>query len=249
MDYSNSRTVVISQSMYFPWAGLFDQIRIADIFVHYDDVQLSRGFYNRVQVKTSSGSSWMSVPLANKNQKQKINQSKISYDDDWIAKHRSLLLNSLRSAKFLEDALSIFDLVHSKKYELLSDLGRASIMSVSDYLGLTKNTEFEDSENISVDQSSSKRLLDLVNWFNGNIYITGLGALNYLDHQLFEASSVEVRYMNYSIRKYTQSFDSFTPYVTILDAIAQLGPDANQILQSSTLNWRDAIERSNELRA
>ena len=76
--------------MYFPWCGLFDQIRMADVFVHYDDVQLSRGFYNRVQVKTADGISWMSVPLKCKRQKQNIDQSKISYDHDWVSKHRFL---------------------------------------------------------------------------------------------------------------------------------------------------------------
>ena len=42
------KTVFISQSMYFPWCSLLDKIRLADIFIHYDDVKLSRGFYNRV---------------------------------------------------------------------------------------------------------------------------------------------------------------------------------------------------------
>lgn len=222
---------------------------MADVFVHYDDVQLSRGFYNRVQVKTADGISWMSVPLKRKRQKQNIDQSKISYDHDWVSKHRSLLLSSLGSGKFSEDALAIFDQVHSEKYEMLSDLGRASIKSVSDYLGLSTNTKFVDSANIAADQSSSKRLLELVKQFNGNTYVTGLGALNYLDHQLFEASSIEVRYMNYTIKEYMQSFDGFTPYVTALDAISQLGPNAIHALQSSTVNWRDAIERYNELHA
>ena len=55
--------------------------------------------------------------------------------------------------------------------------------------------------------------------------------------------------MNYTIKEYMQSFDGFTPYVTALDAISQLGPNAIHALQSSTVNWRDAIERYNELHA
>ncbi|HOX52645.1 MAG TPA: WbqC family protein, partial [Fibrobacteria bacterium] len=34
------RTVVITQPMYFPWVGLFEQIRLADEIVWLDDVQL-----------------------------------------------------------------------------------------------------------------------------------------------------------------------------------------------------------------
>ena len=69
---------VISQSMYFPWIGLFDQIRLADEFIFYDDVQLTRGFYNRVQVAQANGTKFITVPLAKKKQKQLIQDTKIS---------------------------------------------------------------------------------------------------------------------------------------------------------------------------
>ncbi|MCA9907942.1 MAG: WbqC family protein, partial [Anaerolineae bacterium] len=64
--------LVISQSMYFPWAGLLEQIRLADTFVHYDDVQHTRGFYNRVQIKTGNGVRWITVPLRDWHQGQRI---------------------------------------------------------------------------------------------------------------------------------------------------------------------------------
>ena len=46
-----TRCLVISQPMYFPRVGMLEQIRLADHFVYYDDVQFSRGgFSNRVQL-------------------------------------------------------------------------------------------------------------------------------------------------------------------------------------------------------
>jgi hypothetical protein len=33
------KTIVILRPQYFPWAGVFEQIRLADIYVHHDDVQ------------------------------------------------------------------------------------------------------------------------------------------------------------------------------------------------------------------
>ena len=43
--------VVITQSMLFPWVGMLEQIRLADILIHYDDVAFSEVvfniFYNR----------------------------------------------------------------------------------------------------------------------------------------------------------------------------------------------------------
>ena len=69
--------IVISQSMLFPWIGLMEQIRLADVFVHYNDVQFSKGsFVNRVQIKTSQGTKWMTVPLENLHLGQRINEVK-----------------------------------------------------------------------------------------------------------------------------------------------------------------------------
>ena len=46
----------IIQSCYIPWRGYFDQIRRADLFIFYDDVQYDkRGWRNRNQIKTPRG--------------------------------------------------------------------------------------------------------------------------------------------------------------------------------------------------
>ena len=58
--------VVISQPMFFPWVGFLEQMRLADVYVHYDDVQFSKGsFTNRVQIKTPEGFIWLTAPLRN----------------------------------------------------------------------------------------------------------------------------------------------------------------------------------------
>ena len=41
---------------------MFEQINFADIYVHYDDVQYSKGhFQDRVQIKTDKGFKWLTV--------------------------------------------------------------------------------------------------------------------------------------------------------------------------------------------
>jgi len=235
--------------MYFPWCGFLDLVRLSDTFVHYDDVQLSRGFYNRVQVKTPGGTSFITVPIKDRHQKQLINKSYIDYGQDWIGSHRAILINSYRKTNFLDDAISVFDDVHKNKYEVLSELGRATVKSLLRYFGLDQGIVFGDSVNLNALGVSSERLLNITKSVGGGVYLTGHGALNYLDHDLFERNGVEVRYMHYSIEEYPQLHDEFTPYVTALDAIAHLGPNVSQILKSSTVNWRDAIERPEKLRA
>ena len=227
--------------MYFPWCGLLDQIRLADIFIHYDDVQLSRGFYNRVQVKTENGTSLLTVPLRNKKQKQLINASFISYDENWIEKHRSVLINSYRKLPFFDDAIDLFDYVHSQRHVRLHELSRASIKALADYFQLNKKISYIDSVELGIGGSSTRRLVNLTKAVDGGTYLTGHGALKYLDHNLFERNGIEVRYMDYSLAEYAQIHGTFTPYVTALDAVAHLGANARHILTSKSKYWREIV--------
>ena len=59
--------VVILQPSYIPWRGYFDQIRRADLFVFYDDVQYDKhGWRNRNQIKTAHGKQWLTIPVNSK---------------------------------------------------------------------------------------------------------------------------------------------------------------------------------------
>ena len=59
-------SVVISEPQLLPWPGFFELIASADVYVHLDVAQYAKGFINRVQIKYSAGSKWMTVPLKEK---------------------------------------------------------------------------------------------------------------------------------------------------------------------------------------
>jgi hypothetical protein len=239
------KVVVISQSMYFPWCGLLEQARMADVFVHYDDVQFARGFFNRVQVKTEHGIKWLSVPLSNQHRGQTIDECQID-STNWQSKHRETLRAANRNAPFLSEMLAVVDGVFTERYESLGSLARATISSLVRAFDLPQPI-FVHSAELGVSGSSSRRLLDITTLLEGNVYLTGRGALNYLDHSIFEERGIEVRYMDYSIGPWAQNHGEFTPFVTALDTLACLGPLAATALHSSTIHWREAIERHREL--
>ena len=55
-------TAVVLQPVYLPWLGFFEQLRRADVFVYYDDVQYDKhGWRNRI--KTRNGPLWLTVPV------------------------------------------------------------------------------------------------------------------------------------------------------------------------------------------
>ena len=82
-----SKNIVISQSMYFPWIGILEQLKIADVFVYYDDVNFSRGFLNRVQIKTKDGSAWLTVPIKKWHRGDNIDVIQVNREINWEKNH------------------------------------------------------------------------------------------------------------------------------------------------------------------
>ncbi|WP_299074812.1 WbqC family protein [uncultured Paraglaciecola sp.] len=235
--------IVISQPMFFPWIGMFEQIKLADIFVHYDDVQFSKGsFSNRVQIKSPGGLCWLTVPLRKFKLGTPINEILINDDKNWREKHIATLTRCYKNSVFVEDMLDIVTDVYSQPYEHLKDLCLLSTAKVCQYLNLNPDLLQMNSSDMGIGGTSSKRVLNTVKKLKGQQYITGLGAKNYLAHQDFEASGIDVMYMNYKKNEYSQLHGAFTPYVSILDAIANVGPQSQQLINSNTIFWKEFID-------
>jgi hypothetical protein len=234
-------SVVISQPQLFPWAGFFELIASADIYVHLDDAQFSKGsFTNRIQIKHPSGRKWMTVPLKGKGQFQAINRLE-AVGDDWKTQHRDLVQQSLSGAPFLKIALDLFDRVYAQAP--LIDLLTASVETPTRTIGLRGPSQWLKSSNLGVEGTSWKRVLSIVRAVGGARYITAHGAADYLDHEAFEASGVSVEYMDYSKTVYPQLHGEFSPYVSVLDLVANLGPDARDVIRPKTVPWREFLLR------
>lgn len=236
------KRVVISQPMFFPWIGMLEQIRLADVYVHYADVQFSKGsFVNRVQVKTASGIKWLTVPLKGLSLGQHIDEVEINNSTDWRSNHIRLLTQAYADAPFREEMLAIAMQVYDTKAKTIDELAIGSLDAILGYFDLAENTQFMDSRSMNVGGSSSQRVLDIVRAVGGTVYITGHGAKNYLDHELFEQHGIRVDYMDYQKTAYPQLYGEFTPYVSILDLIANVGKAGKKYIHSGTHYWRDCI--------
>jgi len=232
------KRVVVSQPMFLPWIGIFEQIRAADIFVHYDDVQFPQGrsFSSRVQVKAEGGSRWLSVPVK-RDGKQLIRDVKIDTSKNWKESHLGVLRQCYRKAPFGEMALELVESIYALDSDSLSDFCISGIERVAAFLRL--ECEFTRSSLYKITTSSSRKLLDIVLAEKGNIYITGHGAKNYLEHELFESHGIDVEYMQYVLSEYPQLNGEFTPYVSVIDVIANLGELASEFVIAESMNWKE----------
>jgi hypothetical protein len=240
--------VVISQPMYFPWVGILEQVRLSNVFVHYEDVQFTRGsFSNRVQVKTEMGLRWLTVPLKNHILGQLIEEVEIDYRTDWPRSHRDILKQAYAKSEHKAQLLDLVDEVFSHRYDSLAELSKASMMSLIRYFGLQDCRTFIDSSDLGITGFSTQRVIDICVRLKAATYITGHGAKNYLEHEAFEAQGIDVDYIGYGLSPYRQLHGRFTPYVTALDLVANCGKDGVHHIAGKKIPWREfiAIQKEN----
>jgi WbqC-like protein family len=237
------RCVVISQPMFFPWVGLFEQIALADVYIHYDDVQFSKGsFTNRVQIKTAGGSNWLTVPLRELHLGCLIGAVAVDERQDWRGRHTAVLKQAYAAAPHVDEMLALVEEVYRERGGL-AELCIAGMERVRRYFELAPQTRFVRSSELGIAGGSSRRVLDIVHRFEGNVYVTGHGARQYLDHALFEVEGVRVEYLDYRKVPYPQLNGEFTPFVSILDLIANCGKAGREVIASESVYWKDFLNR------
>lgn len=235
--------VVISQPMYFPWRGLFEQIRLADIYVDYNDVQFARGgFVNRVQIKTEHGIRWLTVPLQAQKLGQLIREVRIDAGRNWQGEQLNQVRNAYRKAPFLKETLQLMEQVFEHRPVHLGELAQSSIDAVLDfYPTLRGGKRFLDSHRLAIPGNSTARVKSICESLEARTYLTGHGARHYFDHELLEDASISVRYIQYSLKPYPQLHGAFTPYVSMLDLIANCGAEGIQYLGGTSVSWQDFL--------
>jgi hypothetical protein len=238
--------VVISQPFYFPWIGFMGQLSVADTLVWLDDAQFSKGsFVNRVQVKLPAGTSMMSVPLKGSGSFTQIIDLEATAKD-WRAEHLNMLNRSFDGRPCVQNALDLFQAVVGANNPSLCDVLIRSAQELADCLGVLPKRILRSSQ-LKASGSSWKRVLDIVKEVGGDEYVTGHGAIKYLDHDAFENNGVTVAYMQYAPLAWPQPFGDFTPFVSTLDILASLPADvAKTHINPSTINWR-AFKSSKEI--
>lgn len=238
------KRVVISQPMFFPWVGMFEQMRLADTYVHYDDVQFSKGsFTNRVQVKTAKGSQWLTVPLRDLHLGQRIMDVQVDNRQDWRQGHLTTLAQAYGQAPFRDEMLALVKDVYQRPATTISEVAEASMMALHRYFALPRPVQFEWSSRMGIGGESSARVLALVRQLGCEVYVTGHGARHYLDHEWFEREGVQVEYIDYRKEPYPQLHGEFAPFVSALDLVANVGRGGVRFLLSGTVPWREFCQK------
>lgn len=226
------KKIAILQSNYIPWKGYFDLINMVDEFIIYDEVQYTKNDWrNRNKIKTSQGIQWLTVPVRQNKLEQKIKDTKI-IDKKWNIKHWRTISQNYAKARYFKDYKDIFEELYSTcNEEYLSEVNYKFILTINKVLGI--QTKIRWSDEFSLEQGQTEKLLSICKQCNANTYLSGPSAKNYFNNDLAKRENIQVEWMDYSgYKEYKQLNSPFEHGVTILDLIFNEGPNVSKFMKS-----------------
>lgn len=223
----------ILQPSYIPWRGYFDQIRRADLFIFYDDVQYDKGGWrNRNQIKTAQGKQWLTIPVHSRGVTSGIPIREVEIDSSkpWAQKHLKTLSIAYARAPFFKMYTPLLERFYSREDAWLADFSIETTITLARELKIQDTRFMRSSEIPGISGQKTDRLIEILSRVGADHYISGPSAQAYIEKEKFDAAGITLEYMKYDYPEYPQLHGAFDPHVSILDLLFMTGRDASQYL-------------------
>lgn len=234
---SDSVKVAIHQPQYWPWPPYIYKVMSADVFVYLDSVQFSKnGFQNRNQIKTPKGSSWLTAPVKH-DFGQSLTQTKIS-DPRALQKHfKTLAVNYAGTPGFRRWRDELQSLLDGRKGSL-GDVAIASTEWMLDKLEV-QAIRLKSSEIPGLGEHGSRLIAEICNYLGADYYLTGVGALAYMEQEDFSRINCQVWVQEWTGLTYEQAHPEagYIPNLSTLDLLLNCPETAAGLIRSSG-SWK-----------
>lgn len=232
------------QPHYFSWLGFFDKMAKADIFVLCDEVQLEipSPMTRNSFLGANGGKAYLSVSI-NRNHflDKKMNEITLAERANWQKKHRECLLYWYHKADYFSEIWKEIEWIFEKKYSYLYEIDNDTITILRKLLDINTKIVFQSHLNYEKSMKKNDLIVELCKTCSANIYLSGKGALKYMDPEKYKKNGIEVIYQTFECPTYYQvSSNDFVSNLSSLDLLFNCG-----INKSREIFWNN-VRTSNK---
>jgi hypothetical protein len=234
--------VGMMQPSFLPWQGFFELIARSDRFIFLDDFQFSvQSYHQRNHLFVNKGQvDWYSVPVRKSvSFKCPLNVTRINESVPWRSKTWKRIQQNYSKANFFRDVAPEIERWLFTQTESLAEQNMVFIKMVCEMIGI--RTEFRMSHDLPSEQERSDRVVELLRWCEADIYYCANGSFGYMaDDGVFPVESIKVLFQTFEPKPYWQvsSPNEFVPYLSVLDALMNVGPEQTRsLIQGGTSQW------------
>lgn len=229
--------IAIHQLQFLPWLPYISKIVDSDVFVILDNVQFQKnGVQNRNMIKTPKGAEWVTIPVK-AHLGDKINEVMISNPS---AVYKGLLKTfelNYKKSRYFDITYDWIEKIFKKGYASLKELNAATL---SEILAQMKcGTKILYSSELSLTKSKNDLVIEIIKKTGETKYLSGKGALSYMDLEKFKAEGIEVHLSGFTHAPYTQQWlsqASFIPELSVIDLLFNaLNSAKSYIMENSSI--------------
>lgn len=219
------KTIAIMQPYFFPYIGYWQMIQAVDRFVIYDDVNyIKGGWINRNRLLINGEPSYITVPLHQSSPYKRICDTALHHSAVWRYKMIKSVENTYRKALYFEEVFPIVDKLILYETEKLSNYLAYQLQTLSAFMGI--DTEFVMTSRCyeNNELSGQERVLDICKREGADIYINAQSGQTLYDTETFRSFGINLRFLIMRPLPYKQRAAEFVPYLSIIDALMEVGP-------------------------
>ena len=225
------RRVVIHQPDFVPYLGFFHRLVDADVLILLDDVQFQKGGWNhRDRIKTRTGPRWLTLPIDRGPLAREIRDVCLQKGHpDWYANNLNLLVESYQAAPFFESVLAEVQTIYRGDAVRMTELNYALLGYLMRQLDVAPEVVW--ASELGVGGRGIERLVRLVEHVGGSHYLSGTGALDYLETEPFRRAAIALEIQKFEHPVYDQLHGAFVSGLSSLDALFHCGPRARDLIR------------------
>jgi len=230
--------VVIHQPDFMPWLGFFNKAKKGDVFICLDSVKMdvkNCGWLKRVKILVQGKPVWVTIPVTSKNKKtyNVISEILINRDDRLYLKAYRIIKDSYKKAPFFKEVFPLVEEYFEENNPKISVRNKKFIKKIFQIMKIYP--EWYDSSKLEVFESKSTLNAELTLAVGGNVYISGEGAVGYLDAKDFSKRNIELvinKFYPYKFKYRQFNVEDFIPGLSIVDALMNCGFEGTRNLIS-----------------
>ena len=218
-------TVGIMQPYLFPYIGYFQLMNAVDRWIVFDEIQfIDKGWINRNRIlHPDVGKEWqyITVPLANRGQFDKICDISIKSDIDWRSQILGKLTHYNKIAPFYEETMTFVRDCFDTDETNISQFVTEVLKKTADYMCIDTKIDVQSDLQLSIGgiEHPGQWALKISEALDASKYINPLGGLEIFSPDEFTASGIELSFLRTDLTPYPQKRNGFVPGLSIIDVM------------------------------
>lgn len=213
------------QPYFFPYIGYWQLMEKVDQWIIFDDIQfINKGWINRNRIlhpNIEKDWQYITLPLAKKNQKDKICEISIDNQKNWYNEMLGKMSHYAKKTSYYNSTVDLFKQCVDEDGIYLSDLLIKTIHVIAKVLNIKAKIRVQSEMKLNLKEVDhpGQWALRICEIIGAKEYINPISGQKLFNKDEYRSSGIELRFFQTEEHVYNQKRNKFVPKLSIIDSL------------------------------